>query len=534
MTTVNPLRRLLCVVAVGVVGACTEGSHRLDDANAGTSGGGGGAHENRGGSGGGAHENRGGSGGTVAGSSGTGTGGSGGAGFGPFPACPSRGGTGGHNFGGAGGGPIICRTSALPDCSGDGPACGDGKADDCLVLASSGSCPKQERRENCDGTDLRGTTCESLGYVSGTLLCTSTCTGLDTTGCRTCTTDPSLLSCGAAPIDAGSMAGTDTEIGLVFKEASATGRIELAFARLSPSLELLGKTQISEEVSPWIERPTIAPLPSGWVVTWYSGIDLVTRALDANGGDLGSMVVANLNQIQQPRAQMVPRPDGGPLVYWWDEGAVVHAAVVAANGRSTTAPFTLPSQDRAPRAATGVYAAGAFHFLMSFSAYGAANVSRNVLTRIAPDGSSSSVDVLPQADLTPETQLVAVNDELRVIYPGQLTCDSPRATLMQRMAADGTALGEPIVIGDGDPVALGPLVFGTDLVSLFAVSGSMPYSTTLNVERVSSSGAPVGLVHTIARGGPGGVSDLLMIRRGPDAVVGWHTSYGMQLARVTP
>ena len=38
------------------------------------------------------------------------------------------------------------------------------------------------QRPRCDGADLGTATCESLGYVSGTLACTANC-GYDTAGC---------------------------------------------------------------------------------------------------------------------------------------------------------------------------------------------------------------------------------------------------------------------------------------------------------------------------------------------------------------
>jgi hypothetical protein len=534
MTKVNQLRLVVYVVALGVVAACSEGGHGNADGPGGAGGVGGAGSGGAAGGVGGAGSGGGAGGVGGAGSGGTQVGGRGGS-FGFFPACPGRGGSGSlGSGGGSGGGPPVCPDSALPDCAGDGPACGDAKADACVVPTSSGFCQKQERREICDGTDLRGTTCEGLGFASGTLRCASTCAAFDASGCRTCTTDPSLLRCDAAPLALPwrlSMAGTDSELGLAFYEESATGRIELALARLSPSLDLLGKAHIPEEVQPWAEPPIVAPLPSGWVITWYSGTDLVMRALDTKGADLGRTVVADLNQVQDPYPQMVPRPDGGPLVFWWGEMAIVHAAVVAGDGRSATPPFTLPGQDRYPAASTGVYAAGAFRFLMAFSVYGTGSITRNVLMRIAPDGSSSSMDVLPRTDLAMAgATLIAIGDELRLVYTGQLTCDSPRATLMQRLALDGTTLGEPVVIG-GEAERWGPIAFGSDLVSLFAVPVSPSFSTALQVERVSSSGGPVGPVHTIARGA---VSELLMARRGPDVIVGWQTSFGLQLARVAP
>ncbi len=53
-------------------------------------------------------------------------------------------------------------------CQGTGPMCGDDTA---------------EGDEVCDGVDLRGEDCESLGYEGGTLLCDETCDGFNTSGC---------------------------------------------------------------------------------------------------------------------------------------------------------------------------------------------------------------------------------------------------------------------------------------------------------------------------------------------------------------
>ncbi|MEM6733798.1 MAG: IPT/TIG domain-containing protein, partial [Myxococcota bacterium] len=46
--------------------------------------------------------------------------------------------------------------------------------------------PGEFGAEVCDRTDLRGATCESQGFVSGTLACQVDCTGYDTSGCTRC------------------------------------------------------------------------------------------------------------------------------------------------------------------------------------------------------------------------------------------------------------------------------------------------------------------------------------------------------------
>lgn len=61
-----------------------------------------------------------------------------------------------------------CET-ALAECLGGGSTCGD----DVLNVAG----------EHCDGTDLGGAECSTLGFGGGTLACTSACT-FDASGCE--------------------------------------------------------------------------------------------------------------------------------------------------------------------------------------------------------------------------------------------------------------------------------------------------------------------------------------------------------------
>ncbi len=124
---------------------------------------------------------------------------------------------------GAGTGPLSCRpdcTLNLAACTGGGPRCGDGMAAgiepcdggdlrgqtcgsagyaggtlaclaDCRydVSGCTGPGPQcnnntGEGLEQCDGADLRGNTCQSLGMGSGSLACRTDCT-FDATGCTT-------------------------------------------------------------------------------------------------------------------------------------------------------------------------------------------------------------------------------------------------------------------------------------------------------------------------------------------------------------
>lgn len=80
-----------------------------------------------------------------------------------------------------GGGGQPC-TSSTNCCAGTG-ACTGGRPSRRVCLSNSICGDEvQESPEDCDGTDLDGSTCQSLGFDSGTLECTASCT-FDTTGC---------------------------------------------------------------------------------------------------------------------------------------------------------------------------------------------------------------------------------------------------------------------------------------------------------------------------------------------------------------
>ena len=124
----------------------------------------------------------------------------------------------------------------------------------------------------CDG-DAAGLSCRDLGFGSGTVGCTATCTA-DTSGCNECITDAPVVRCGAAPVTtvrplAMAMAATDAEVALAWLEPVAGKAPTLQFARLSPSLDLVSATPLVDEAvaaaTAGLSAPplAVAPLPSG-------------------------------------------------------------------------------------------------------------------------------------------------------------------------------------------------------------------------------------------------------------------------------
>ncbi len=83
-------------------------------------------------------------------------------------------------------GDLACGDDCIFDtsnCTGDGPECGNG------VI---------EYREECDGNNLGGETCESLGYDGGVLTCDDDC-NFDTKACVNCA--DGLTYCGGDCVD---------------------------------------------------------------------------------------------------------------------------------------------------------------------------------------------------------------------------------------------------------------------------------------------------------------------------------------------
>jgi hypothetical protein len=87
---------------------------------------------------------------------------------------------------GLGGGTLGC----LPDCS-------DFDTAGCMAVAMCGNATK-EGTEQCDGADLGGQSCATLGFDMGVLACTATCQ-FDTAGCSNMVCAPEFMPCDGVP-----------------------------------------------------------------------------------------------------------------------------------------------------------------------------------------------------------------------------------------------------------------------------------------------------------------------------------------------
>jgi len=323
---------------------------------------------------------------------------------------------------------LPCPTFTGPDCPADGSLCGNGTRDTCIRTVPSGRCTRFSFTEVCDG-DAAGLTCRDLGFGSGTVACSATCTA-DSSGCNECMTGAPVVRCGAAPgtvvlPTAMAMAATDAEVALAWVEPVAGQAPALRFARLSPALDLVSTTPLADEAlaaAPTGLAPplAVAPLPSGWVVVGYAKPELFVHVIDATGHDIARWVLADIPDSGPFSKTLVvaERAGGGPLVLWYG-GGVARGAVVAADGRSATTPITLPIDWLSLPSRPGAIFNGTA-FYVAFSHDGGPSSRQMQLLRIAPDGTMTGMaNALPGVEVMNPTLgplQIFGSDEVTVIY----------------------------------------------------------------------------------------------------------------------
>src|SRR6476646_6865749 len=305
--------------------------------------------------------------------------------------------------------------------------CGNGVLDSCDWTSLCGTA---SIRELCDGTNLDGASCASMGYPSGAVSCRSDCT-LDWTQCSECVAPAAggLAQCAdalsASALTVG-MAATDLEIGLLWvSPANASQGTTLDFARLGPDLTLLSSTRLENggvyPSSGTSKNLGVVPSPSGWIVAGWGDAGIYVHAIDKAGVHLGRTIVSPLGQGSLAEGPLlVAQPNGPPLIAvvyerysttkTWGE---LQVAVVRADGLSAGPLHTLSQEDwLRPHGFT--FAGDAFYAPL-VDADGKIR-----LQRIETDGTPTTVvDALPGTHAT-SVAPVACNGGLCLVYGGPL------------------------------------------------------------------------------------------------------------------
>jgi len=401
-----------------------------------------------------------------------------------------------------------------------------------MAPAGFGFCPLVAQVERCDGTNLAGQTCQTSGYGSGTLACSTICT-VETRGCSECLPlDSSLLRCGDAPVAAPAIAlgiaATDSEVAVAWLELDAASRPVLGFARLSPSLDLASASPLMDvgatrSTEPAVVSVRVAPLVSGWVVAGYYDPTLFFHAVSATGADGGHTTVETLPLgMLWARPVLAPRPDGGPLLVWETTDGI-RASVISSDGRSATPPARVATGPSLAGALSAAYVGDAFY--VAFSVDAGANPAQLRLVRVGVDGQIGAAVAAPAGLQVEVPKLVSGGDHLRVMYakPGG-------ETVWQRVSLAGAALGAPVPVelGGAFTGTVSTLAFGSDTV---AVIGGTVAKGVLGFVRLAGDGSVVTPPRPIASAPNWAFGIVDAARRGSDLVVLWEP---LRLARVVP
>ena len=369
------------------------------------------------------------------------------------------GGIGGGGASGAGGSAAVfyCPYNDLGAPCG-AALCGNGMRDSCHLTS-----PDTFPTEECDGTDLGSSTCESFGFASGTLACNASCS-LDDSGCDECVASaPNVARCGRAPVAVRTprllaIAATDAEVALAWYGLDGNGvNPALRFARLAPTLDLIGETKLDDGCS--TSGIALAPATSGWILAAdleFPGTRVFqARAIDSSGQEAArttveELVVTGDQYVAEASPLLASRPGGGPLMVWQiidSLGAVrIHAAVISDDGKSASSPIEIPTvATRGPGSVGAAFAGDAFYVTFSQG-------DDLVLARIPPDGASVSlIPVLPGESGSMPT-LVSGSDDLRLVYAEYGNPAGSKAR-WRRINEQGVAIASAEMVGQcGDQV----------------------------------------------------------------------------------
>ncbi len=382
--------------------------------------------------------------------------------------------------------------------------------------------------EACDlGDGPLSMTCAELGYPSGVTGCAADCSGIDITGCHECfPLQAPVVGCGTVPVDLSTtssqigLAATDAEVGLVWLDITPQLTQSIGFAQLAPDLTVIRSRVLERFPEPplygdlAVGGVAVAPLPTGWVVAVAAATsEVYLHVLDARGQVVARTTVAAASLFDTANTPpfLVPRPGGGPLIFWHTQYGA-HGAVIAADGRSVSAVFDFPATVWSGH---GAWVQGAFTVV--FQEF-AATTSVKAL-RVDGAGRVLSTTELLAGDFVGLVGAAAGADDLRVIFQDQMpTAPYNGIPFLQRFTATGEPLTERKMISSGDVTFGGGahvVARGADTV-LFSDAGPLRYG------RLTADGDLQAAAHAIAQA-PYGISPAAVTSRGSDIVVVWTT-----------
>jgi hypothetical protein len=455
-------------------------------------------------------------------------------------------------------------------------ACGNGKIDSYRYLVNN--CGFSGASEQCDGAELGGASCQSLGYAGGQLGCTSWCS-LDRRKCLTCVgAGASVKSCGPTGLAgvsfprAMAVAMNGTELGMAWLESNTSdGKREAHFARFGQDLAVLsetaglGQTVASGGVSrDEYFRISVGSLAQGWVVAIGHGVSSELVMVDAAGKIVGtprSIPVAGIKVISHPGSgplltwnEFLPDADGGsedapgprdagedldadrpdvprdvslesllqpqPQSHW-----ATKVAILAADGLSMTSPVTILRSDGSSDGNTAAFIGDGFLVASQVPSSGIA------IARVELDGSASPSGPVVFEGAFEHPQLTAANGDVHLTYNS--FADLPGVYWAELDRMGHTVVG-PQLLSESRLTRIVGL--GADTLVLSGPFREQDTATELELSRLGVDGAARGNPVTVVRD-PSGAEFVSAVVLGGDAVVAWLTGGCLgtiNLARIAP
>ncbi len=432
----------------------------------------------------------------------------------------------------------LCGNGKIDSCQSCQPSCGPYPGDPPGPPGCDGGQYCVTVEETCDGADLGGASCASLGFSGGTLACGAWC-GFDPSGCDLCAHGPNVPACERAPLDAVSptwlaAAANDTDVALAWVSgATAGGQVGVHFARFGAELGKINETGCFGPTN--ARSVAIAAVPAGWLVA-VGAYDTLAPApapsiqlqlLDQNGLPKGSP-----RTIPGGMPMFAQRPGAGPLLTYTTTSNGYVGEVLAADGSPLTKEFPIFGTVVEPEYGSAVFTGDAF--LVAQRAWSGVNV-----VRVGVDGVVGTTQQ-PAVSESEYPQISWNGTDGRIVYADFTS--GPKIT-WRRISGTGAGLGAPVDIafGAGTPPVYDPCpvlpIGGDTAVLLGGYTGGTGMAKALDVMRVSATGATLTAPFPVDHEPPSEIRYRL-VQRGSDAIVAWISAGqypgGIGLARVQP
>jgi len=414
------------------------------------------------------------------------------------------------------------RTSCGPEL------CGNGTIDACLVtngtygpMFTKVDAVGGATIEPCDGAELAGATCQTLGYGSGTLSCVPDSCLLTSTECDACEElDNRLLACKSAiksPALSLTLAATETEIAAAWFGDSASGH-RLHFTRFSPDL-----VELSDEETPIITpgssggTVSVAPYSAGWAVALDGEIP---DTLEIHGFDGGGAYMGLAQRIEQAHSpSLIARPPEPPMLVYIQVdpdpfvSPVSVSSVLSADLTAGSIPLLL-APNNGPPVPVAVFTGTAFLFADTID-------STQRTWRVERDGLwfGQMNDIGPGTDGDYE-RLALTSSAPVLLYHAAASAMTYLVHLDEQGAPTSTTPLPNIFPGFG--AVLG---FESDVLLTTTQTG-------LELTRISASGQTVWQARIASA--PVGIAQPQVVQCGSDIVVGWVARERLGLAKIQP